>query len=166
MSHLAGCSASIFKSRCSQGICRKPGDLGAYLSPWLRRLRDQGLGRYSPSLPPFFMFSQGHLHSLFPPGAQRSPRGGYFAGPVGLLRGPLQPAPRGKQVPHGTPQGQPCPLPTGPAAAPLRRGTWADTGGGRGEHRSQRAPPPPPHCLWFGCQTCVLLGGVYSHPYS
>lgn len=166
MSHLAGCSASIFKSRCSQGICRKPGDLGAYLSPWLRRLWDQGLGRYSPSLPPSCMFCQGHLHSLFPPGAQRSPRGGYFAGPVGLLRGPLQPAPRGKQVPHGTPQGQPCPLPTGPVAAPLRRGTWADTGGGRGEHRSQRAPAPPPHRLWFGCRTCVLLGGVYSHPYS
>ena len=151
MSHLAGCSACISKSRCSQGIRGKPGDLGATKAP------GPGVGGIQPIFTPSCMFSQDHLHSLFPPGAQRSPRDGYLAGPGGLPRGPLQPAPRGKRVPHGTPQGQPCPLPTGPVAAPLRRGTWADTGGGRGEHRSQRNPSPPPHCLWFGSRTCVLL---------
>lgn len=57
MSPLAGCSAGFMsKSRCCHGICRKPGDLRPYLSPWLQRreqnvLWDQGLGGYSPVLP-------------------------------------------------------------------------------------------------------------------
>ena len=107
-----------------------------------------GVGGCVPSFPLSCVFSQDHSHSLFPPGAQGSPRGDFFAGLVGPLQSPLQPASRGNRVPLVA-----CrPALSTPHWA---RAVLSEEGPGLGGESvgSRRNPPVSPHCLGPGVRT-------------
>lgn len=118
-----------------------------------------GVGGCVPSFPLSCVFSQDHSHSLFPPGAQGSPRGDFFAGLVGPLQSPLQPASRGNRVPLGSLQACPVHSPLG-QGCPLRRGTWA----GRGECRESEEPTRIPSLPRPGCaHSSEVLIAIHIH---